>query len=193
MLQQQMEQFITTNVQQNQITLFEIEKQYVQAHDLLSSTVKVLPKVMDIELIEICHKETEEVIPSSSASLENDTIHYVHKHQEAFLYIEASDFEKLGVNGIALERDDVFHTTTALFGLRLQKKYRLELNTYLSSTLQGEGIPYSIQFSDTDGLWDINIALEAIEGFSSSLTIQQTLELLYTFIFSLLEAVESAK
>lgn len=190
MLKQQMEQIITTNTMNNEIELLKIEQEYVQKHKILPSHIEIIPKEIEVQLVEICHKETEEVSETKSSSFANESIQYVHDHPESFLYIEAADFEKLGMTGIAIEMDDVFKTSTALFGLQLQKKYRNNLLSFLSSKLCGDFIPYSIQFSDKDGLWDVNIALDAIDGFSPSLTIQKTVELLYTFVFSMIETVE---
>lgn len=141
-------------------------------------------------VIERCLKETEEVIKEESESFMNEPVSYFTQHADEFLYVESNAFETIGVDGIALEMDDVFGTFTVLFGLKAQKKWGSFIKEYLEANVGGK--PFSAMFSDKDGLWDVNIPLDELEGFQKDLAIKDVMDLAYRFIFNLLEAIEAA-
>lgn len=45
-------------------------------------------------------------------------------------------------------------------------------------------------FSADDGLWDVNIALDYVDGFHETNTFDETIELVYKFVFKMLVALE---
>lgn len=110
-----------------------------------------------------------------------------------FVYVESNAFEVIRVDAVVLELDDVFETYTALFGLKLQKKFGNDMKAYLDKHLHGDGAKYSVMFSNEDGLWDMNFALNYIEGFSEDLSFVEVYQLMYDFIFKMVEAVDEAQ
>ncbi len=170
--------------------LFPIEKEYAVKQELIEENAEINNKEWSFPVIERCLKETEEVIKGESVSFMNEPVSYFTKHADEFLYVESTAFETIGVDGIALEMDDVFETTTVLFGLKVQKKWSAFLKEYLAANVGSA--TYSAMFSDQDGLWDINIPLDQLEGFHKDMAIKDAMDLVYRFIFKLLEAIEAA-
>lgn len=185
MLKDKIARFIAENE-----ALFPIEKEYAVKQELIEENAEMKNKEWSFPVIEKCLKETEEVIKAESESFMNEPVSYFTKNADEFLYVESTAFEMIGVDGIALEMDDVFETTTVLFGLKVQKKWSAFLKDYLAANV---GSPtYSAMFSDQDGLWDINIPLDQLDGFHKDMTIKDAIDLAYRFIFKLLEAIEAA-
>ena len=120
---------------------------------------------LEYTLIERCDKETEELIATEESTFLTQPLTYLKKHQNEFIYIESPALESIRVDAIVLELDDVFETYTAMLGLKLQKKFGAAMKAYLEEHVQGEGA-YSVMFSDKDGLWDVNFALNYAKGFT---------------------------
>lgn len=190
MLKKQMEQYIANNIRANSIELFDMEKDYVEKQQLLSQGVSVTNKTLYFHVIERCDKETEELIHAEKQELLSTAVSYLKKQQNEFIFAESSALEVIGVDAIALEFDDVFETYTALFGLKLQKKFGPAIKAYLDAHLHGEGVKYSVMFSGEDGLWDVNFALDFVEGFSEEQSFEEIYALIYRFVFGLNEAIE---
>ncbi|MBE1555383.1 branched-chain amino acid aminotransferase [Sporosarcina limicola] len=193
MLNKQMTNYIANNVNNNEIELNNFEKVYAEKHQLVPQDVTIVDKGFHTSVIERCNKETEEVIRTETDNFLNESASYLKKNLNEFLFVESNTFEIIGVDGIALEFDDVFETYTALFGLKLQKKYGPAIKAFLDTHLQGDNTKYSVMFSGEDGLWDMNFALSYIEGFNDELSFEQVLKMVYLFIFKLSEAVEDDK
>ena len=98
----------------------------------------------------------------------------------------------VNAESICLEVDDVFGTFEVMLGLKLQKKYEKAIKSYLEDELIGD-IKVSLLFSQNDGLWDFNFALNNIEGFNDELPIGEVLVLVYRFLFKLAETIEENK
>lgn len=138
--------------------------------------------------LERCDKETEETIAVESPDFLNTPIAYFKTHLNEFLYVESSTFEEIKVDAFSIEVDDVFRTYMALFGLRVQKKHSTAIKNYLEEHLHTDSIKnYSALFSADEGLWEINLPLDFIEGFQEEMTIEQAIELSYGFIQHLLQ------
>jgi len=172
------------------IALFPIEREYAVKQGLIDENAKIENKEWTFPVIERCLKETEDMIQSESKSFMNEPVSYFSKNVDEFLYVESNAFEMVGVDGIAFEMDDVFETSTVLFGLKVQKKWGTFLKEYLDANVGSK--TYSAMFSDKDGLWDVNIPLDQLEGFTKEMTIKDAIDLAYRFIFKLLEAIEAA-
>lgn len=170
--------------------LFPIEKEYAVKQGLMTESTDVELKDWSFPVIERCLKETEDVIKEESESFMNEPVSYFSKNTNEFLYVESNAFETIGVDGIAFELDDVFGTSTVLFGLKVQKKWGSFLKEYLAANVGSK--TYSAMFSDKDGLWDVNIPLDELDGFQKEMEIKDAMELAYRFIFNLLEAIEAA-
>ena len=144
-----------------------------------------------VTALERCDKETEETLAVETAAFLQQKLAYLKAHQAEFLYAESADFTNLKMDAVVLEFDETFKVYTALFGLRLQKKVSAQLKAYLRDHLKGMLGSSSAMFAGNEGIWEINIALDAIEGFSGDETIQQAYELLVGFVKELLEEIEA--
>ena len=144
-----------------------------------------------VSALERCNKETEETVAVETAEFLQQKISYFKAHQEEFLYTESSDFANAKMDAVVLEFDDMFKVYTALFGLRLQKKVNQQLKAYLRDNLKGMLGSSSAMFEGNEGIWEVNIALDAIEGFTGEETIEQAYELLINFVKTMLEAFEA--
>lgn len=137
--------------------------------------------------MERCDKETEETIQTESPTFLNTPISYFQKHINEFLYIECPAFEKIKVDALCIEMDDVFRTYMALFGLKVKKKYGEEIKKYLEEHLHTDSVKnYSALFSDMEGLWEINLPLDYLEGFHEEMSIEQAIVLFCGFIQNLI-------
>ncbi|WP_186671729.1 branched-chain amino acid aminotransferase [Sporosarcina sp. BP05] len=193
MLKKQMEKYIAENTLDNKIEFFNVDKEYAAKHQLIAEGVTVVEKAFQFSAIERCVKETENLIREEDQNFLNDSISYLKNHMNEFVYVESNAFEVIRVDAVVLELDDVFETYTALFGLKLQKKFGNDMKAYLDTHLRGDGAKYSVMFSIEDGLWDINFALDYIEGFSEDLSFVEVYQLMYNFIFKLIETVDEAQ
>ncbi|SOC05899.1 hypothetical protein SAMN05880501_104135 [Ureibacillus xyleni] len=141
--------------------------------------------------IELCDKETEETLSEQNAEFLNKPISYLKQHQNEFLYIESPTFETIKAESLSLELDDVFKTYMVLFGLKVQKKHASTIKTYLNENLHGSEIKnFSAMFSGEDGLWDLNIPIDLMEGFQENMMIEEVLSITINFVSNLLNAIE---
>lgn len=176
------------------IKLFEEQQRYAEMHHLLpeSTTVSTMDSSTRFEsaYIERCDKETEELILIEAPSFLKESLTHFDERRHEFMLLESTILRFIGVDALSIEIDDVFETYTALFGLKMKKNRAEAITNYLNTHLQQEVGNFSIAFSDKDGLWDINFALNYIDGYTESLTIGDAAELAYQFIFNLVETVE---
>ncbi|MBO0588459.1 branched-chain amino acid aminotransferase [Sporosarcina sp. E16_8] len=193
MLKKQMEKYIAENTLDNKIEFFHVDKEYAAKHQLIAGDVTVVEKAFQFIAIERCVKETENLIREEDQNFLKDSISYLKNHMNEFVYVESNAFEVIRVDAVVLELDDVFETYTALFGLKLQKKFGNDMKAYLDTHLQGDGAKYSVMFSIEDGLWDINFALDYIDGFNENLSFVEVYQLMYDFIFKMVETVDEAQ
>ena len=144
-----------------------------------------------VSALERCNKETEETLAVETVEFLQQNISYLKAHQEEFLYAESSAFANAKMDAVVLEFDEMFKVYTALFGLRLQKKVNQQLKTYLRDHLKGMLGSSSAMFDANEGIWEVNIALDAIEGFAGEETFEQAYELLIEFVKNMLMAIEA--
>ena len=193
MLKSQLEQYLDAHTNEQNIPLFEVEREYAEKHQLLPAEVTVMEKDFQFQLIERCDKETEDVIRAEEPSFLQDSISYLKEHPHEFVYVESNAFELIRIDAIAVEFDEVFDTNIALFGLRLHKKFGSAIQAYMDTHLHGDKTKFSVIFSGEDGLWDVNFALDAMEGFTVDLSFEKVYEMIYRFVFKLVEAMEEAQ
>ncbi|MCM3757635.1 hypothetical protein M3197_09045 [Sporosarcina aquimarina] len=174
---------------QEGIPLNALQKEFLEKNGLLSSDVKVLEAPAFAPSYSLSNKETDEPIetPVNAGKL---AVSYVKTQPNDYMFAEESLFATIGIDGIVLEMDDVFGTITALFGLQVQKKHGEWLKKYIDAQLGTAPGTRSLMFSSDDGLWDVNIALDYVDGFSENDTFDETLELVYKFVFNMLIALE---
>lgn len=144
--------------------------------------------------IERVHKETDESIAEETpASFFKEPIQFLKQHKSEFIYLESPAFDLIRVDAISLELDDMFGFYNVMLGLKLQKKYDQALKAYLSEHLDGPELRFGAMFNQADGLWDLNFALNYVEGFKDEMSIGDAYQLIYEFLSKLVEAVQEEK
>ncbi|MFJ7680031.1 branched-chain amino acid aminotransferase [Peribacillus sp. NPDC097198] len=194
MLRKQMETYISKTLNGDTIELYTEEKAYVKKHQLLADDITIeeienTTRFTDA-YIELSDKETEELIKEETAAFLTQPLEYLKTNKNEFLYFESSWFDLIGVEALSLEVDDVFGTYNAMFGLKFQKKMGDALKAYFNQELQGDMGTFSMIFNQGDGLWDVNFALNAVQGFKEEMTLGEAFQLIYHFLFNLNEAIE---
>ena len=187
MLKKQME--LLMNEQVN-LALLDVEKAYAKKHALLSDEAVQGTTSLHFDVIERCDKATEELLAEETASFLAMPVHYLKEHPNEFMYVASDRLDVIRVDTFALEFDEAFGVYSALFGLRLQKKQSEFLHAYLKTHLQHEKMTYSVAFSGQDGLWEVNLALDALGAFSEQQSFDEVLVHVYRFVFGLLEELE---
>lgn len=140
--------------------------------------------------IERCDKDTEDVITKEEASFLNTPLKQLKQNPNEFIYIESPTFEPIKVDALSLELDDIFQTYMVLLGLKVQKKYAKTIKTFLNNNLHGTNVFYNCMFSGEDGLWDLNIPLDFMDGFREEVTIAEALSITYSFLEALVNTFE---
>ncbi|WP_201715039.1 branched-chain amino acid aminotransferase [Rossellomorea arthrocnemi] len=195
MLRKRLQQFIKeTKEEKGVVPLFQLEREYALKYGLVDADEIVSTKEdsrFQSAYIERCEKETEELTSQESVEFLNQPITYLKEHKNEFVFLESVWFSVIGVEAVSVEVDDVFGTYDAMLGLKLQKKYRSQIEGYLEEALQGES-SYDLLFNGEDGLWDLNFTLNNHPDFHDGLTIQSVYELIYEFLFHLLQNVDEA-
>ncbi|MFZ7944543.1 branched-chain amino acid aminotransferase [Neobacillus sp. 19] len=143
--------------------------------------------------IERCDKETENMIKNETSAFLSEPLDYLKKHKNEFIYLESKWFEDVSVDSISIEADDVFGTYDVMLGLKLQKKFEKMIKDQLNASLQNEEAKFDLLFSQEDGLWNLNFALNFVEGYTEQLSIGEAFELIYRFLLHLVEVVKENK
>ncbi|MDV6378046.1 protoporphyrinogen oxidase [Sporosarcina sp. GW1-11] len=142
---------------------------------------------LTINALEVCLKETEEVIRTADDHFSQQPISYLQSNIAEFFYVDSPDFDNINVDSLVLEVDDMFKTYMALFGLQGKKKEGNAIREFIENKLQHKLTGCSISFSDNEGFWEVNMPLDPIEGFEESMPIQDVLQLLYGILGDLNE------
>ncbi|TKH10545.1 branched-chain amino acid aminotransferase [Peribacillus simplex] len=194
MLKKQMESYISKSVIENKVELFKEEKDYVEKHKLIADDIILVEKENASRFtdayMERSNKESEELISEETSAFLSQPIEYLKNNKDEFLYFESQWFELIGVEALSLEVDDVFGTYNAMFGLKFQKKMGEVLKAYLTKELQAEIGSFSLMFNHGDGLWDVNLALDNVKGFREDMTLEEAFNLIYHFLFILVQTIE---
>jgi len=192
MLKAQMEQY-AERLKKGQAILFKEEQEYLKKNSMFEGLEDKL-SLADASArfkgsyMERSEKELESLLAEESADFLKLPISYFRQHKNEFLYMESEWFEIIGVDAISLETDDLFENYDVMLGLRLQKKYSSAIRSYLENELKNGETDFDLVFEDA--IWNLNFNLEAIEGFSETMTIGEAYELIYAFLFKLAESVE---
>lgn len=171
------------------LALLPIEKQYAEKHEL---TTEASEKELTITVLERCNKETEELIAEEGTEFLATKISYIKENQAEFVYAEIAELDHIRTDAFALEFDEAFEVYTAMFAVALQRKYRADIQAHLLATLDLEQAKSSVAFEGVEGVWEMNIALDSMTGFRDDMTFGEVYDLLYTFVFTLLERIEQA-
>jgi hypothetical protein len=175
------------------VVLFREEIEFAEQNQL-SYESNIVEKDASIRFadayIERCDKESENMLKNETSAFLSEPLQYLKKHKNEFIYLESKWFDFVNVDAISLEVDDVFGTYDVMLGLKLQKKFHEKLKDYLNANLHGEEAKFDLMFSNEDGLWNLNFALNYVEGFHGDVTMGEAFQLIYHFLFKLVEAVE---
>ncbi|MFC4409685.1 hypothetical protein ACFOZY_04455 [Chungangia koreensis] len=144
---------------------------------------------MEFTVIERCDKETEEVLAQEGASFLKEPVSYFKKHINEFVYTESPAFEEARIDSLSIELDEVFRLYMGLFGFRAQKKFGDSIKSFLKENLIGEEVRSSVMFSNEDGLWEMNIPLDSIEGFNEEMSMEDAAELMHRFLINLVNSI----
>ncbi|MCM3796981.1 hypothetical protein M3690_27425 [Priestia megaterium] len=200
MLQSNIQTYIEKkmNVQGQSLSLYQEEKEYALQKELVPQNLMIEEKEASLRFkdsyIERVDKETDELIAEESPLSFLDTpISYLKEHRSEFLYVESKWFEFIKLDGCSFEVDDMFGTYKVLTGLHMQKKFGSLLKQFFAKELNESPTSVQLLFNDKDGLWDVNIELDAIKEFNEKMSIGEVLVLTYRFFFHLVEYVENEK
>ncbi|WP_375346361.1 hypothetical protein ACEWPB_03835 [Priestia megaterium] len=200
MLQSNIQTYIEKemNVQGQSLSLYQEEKEYALQKKLVPQNLMIEEKEESLRFkdsyIERVDKETDELIAEESPLSFLDTpISYLKEQRSEFLYVESKWFEFIKLDGCSFEVDDVFGTYKVLTGLHMQKKFGSLLKQFFAKELNESPTSVQLLFNDKDGLWDVNIELDAIKEFNEKMSIGEVLVLTYRFFFHLVEYVENEK
>ncbi|MEB4888476.1 hypothetical protein [Priestia megaterium] len=200
MLQSNIQTYIEKemNVQGQSLSLYQEEKEYALQKELVPQNLMIEEKEASSRFkdsyIERVDKETDELIAEESPLSFLDTpLSYLKEHRSEFLYVESKWFEFIKLDGCSFEVDDVFGTYKVLTGLHMQKKFGSVLKQFFAKELNESPTSVQLLFNDKDGLWDVNIELDAIKEFDEKMSIGEALVLTYRFFFHLVEYVENKK
>ncbi len=169
-----------------------LKKQGIQA-DTISQHEKHTFSRFSNAYIERGDKETEEVIGVESESFLAQPLTYLKEHMNEFIYIESKWFDLIRVDAISLEVDDVFKTYDVLLGFKQPKKVENLIRLFLDEQIRNIENSYELLFNQKDGVWDINITLNALKEFNENGSIGEAYAFTYQFLFRLAEAIESEK
>jgi hypothetical protein len=143
-------------------------------------------------IIELCNKETDELIKKVSSSFLEESLEYLKSNENEYIFIEADEFDMIKIDGLSLELDDLFGHYDAMFGLKLQKKYRNDIVSFLEGTLQGKK-GYNLLFNGEDGLWDVNLSINDLPSYDENMKLKDAVEEIHTYLSELLGKITEKK
>ncbi|WP_066304703.1 branched-chain amino acid aminotransferase [Bacillus sp. FJAT-29814] len=186
MLKDQIKQYMSGEA------IFKEEKEYAEKHGLADTPLIEKEASLRFEdaYIERCDKETENLIRTESASFLTQPLVFLKKHKNEFIYLESKWFDVVRAESVSIEADDVFGTYDVMLGIKLQKKYDKKLQQFLNNHLHSESSKFDLLFNGQEGLWDLNFALNSKEGFDENMSIGEGYQLVYQFLFKLMESME---
>lgn len=178
------------------VEIYQEEKEYINKHKLISDDVTFIEKNpttrFEDAYIERCDKATEETLSKESFAFLEQPIDYLKIRKNEFLFVESNWMELVGADGIVLELNDVFGTYNVMLGFNVQKKFGQSLRDNLRKELSGDKARFELVFNQSDGLWDLNFALNYVNGFEEDMSLDEAFRLIYQFLFKLVERTEEA-
>lgn len=188
-----MEKYLKSSQEGKGVIIFPEERGYVEKHQITVQTLteKSADERFTDAYIERCDKGSEDFIAHESFSFFNQPLDFLKKHKNEFVYLESSWFDLIGVDAVSLEVDDVFGTYDVMLGLKLQKKFDKPLKEYLNEHLHNEEAKFDLMFNGDEGMWSLNFALNYVEGFQEEITLGEAYQIIYRFLFKLVEAMEA--
>jgi hypothetical protein len=176
------------------IELYTETKEFAEKNNLLEDDIKLVEKNINERFngsyIERGDKETEEFLGEENSTFLDQPITYFKNHKNEFMYMEDQSFELVSVDAVSFEVDDVFGTYNVMHGLKLQKKYGEAIKSFFASEMKDENSRVDLMFDANEGLWNVNFALNNVEGFSEDMTIRAAYDSIYHFLFKLVVSVK---
>jgi hypothetical protein len=176
------------------IELYSETKEFAEKNNLLEDDIKLVEKNINERFngsyIERGDKETEEFLGEENSTFLDQPITYFKNHKNEFMYMEDQSFELVSVDAVSFEVDDVFGTYNVMHGLKLQKKYGEAIKSFFASEMKDENSRVDLMFDANEGLWNVNFALNNVEGFSEDMTIRAAYDSIYRFLFKLVVSVK---
>lgn len=172
--------------------VFSLEKIYAEKHQLVDTPLMEMEDSLRFAdaYIERCDKESENMIRNESAEFLSQPLVYLQKRKNEFIYLESKWFDLVQAESVSLEVDDVFGVYDVMLGLKMQKKFSQAIKEFLNSHLKNAETNFDLIFNGQDGLWDLNFALNNVDGFDENMTIGEAYQLIYRFLFQLAETIE---
>ena len=194
MLKKQIEKYLKDNKADGKLPLFTEESNILVELGLVTADdihiVENIERFPDLYL-ELANKETDElVIEEVQQTFLKEKINYLENHMEQYLSIESSAFDIISAESFIMEVDSVFETYELLLGLQLPKKAEKNIRLFIEEHLEGDKVRYNLMFNGQDGLWEVNLPLEKIEGFHKDMTIAEAIKLAYLFLFDVSKSLE---
>ncbi|WP_421385089.1 hypothetical protein ACOJQI_10085 [Bacillus salacetis] len=195
MLTKSIKTYIEEEMKDGKIALFSDESEFAQKHALLpeGTAIELLDDSVRFHdaLIERVDKETEELVKTEETPAFLETpVNFVKQHVNEFLYIDSKWFDIIRIDGLTIEVDDVFGHYSVLTGLKQQKKNAVELKSILADKLHGED-KVQLMWNDKDGLFDVNLSIDKLDGFNENESLGRNLQLIYHFFFAVLQELEA--
>ncbi|MDE5053036.1 hypothetical protein [Niallia taxi] len=188
MINKNMKKYLESKSENEKIAALSVEKAYLLENGLAAEEGIVIvsfSEKLGEFYMELANKESDETVKEGlSASFLEEKISLLKTNLDEYLYVETDLFDMIQVDGLTLEVDSVFRKYDGLFGFRAPKKQEQVIRSYFSEKL-GSETPYSLMFNNQDGLWDVNLPIEYMEGFTEELSVAAALELFYSFMFAL--------
>lgn len=144
---------------------------------------------MEMTALDRCNKETEEIIASAGDEFLTQPLSYVAANPIEYIYAESKTFTARKIDAVVVEFDDMFKIHTALFGLALPKKFSNPIKTYLRANLKPMLGSSSAMFNGQEGIWEINIAFDAMENFTGEETFNEAYDKLIAFVDAMLAEI----
>jgi hypothetical protein len=195
MLSKTIKTYIEEEMKDGKIALFSDERIFAQEHGILPEGTAVEPMDDSVRfhdaLIERVNKETEELVQTEETPAFLDTpVNFVKQHVNEFLYIDSNWFDIISIDGLTIEVDDVFGHYSVLTGLKVQKKRGGELKAAFAEKLHGED-KVQLMWNDKDGLFDVNLSIDKLDGFNENESLGKNLQLIYHFFFASIRELET--
>lgn len=177
------------------IGIYKEEKDYAEQNNLVPDQVTLVEKRalsrFDNAYIERVDKETEELISvEKPEEFLKNKVSFVKNNKKEFLYLESDSFSIIRIDGLALEHDDVFGSYKVLLGLKQKKIAGTIIREWLYAKANGESTKFQLLFNDKDGLWDLNFDCDLVEEFNEDLSLHAGFEMIYSFLFKLVNEIE---
>jgi hypothetical protein len=78
-----------------------------------------------------------------------------------------------------------------MLGLKLQKKFEKMLKEQLNHSLHGDEAKFDLMFSYDDGLWDLNFALNYVDGYQENISLNDAFQIIHQFLTHLVETIKN--